>query len=283
MSAPAEIAPTATATSAADIPAVAAAASAPAATPASTPSTPASLPPTDNLTKMMIEKSIHTLSTHKALAHRGLSILYRNLFAILFGSMFSASWENTIQREEQKSTPVMFARTNVESRKRMKVFFEGKKTRAKSGSCLALAVLNPTSRTESFEHRMLLIWLGGPTAPRLFKIDGMKRSGITGLTTEQTSWPAAVTELTDNGVALHAALQVLAPETKPRADWNAEKQAAWDTIIARPGSTPFASKIELKGTQTYCVVTNDEEGLAVDLKNGLVERLKAITMQLESM
>lgn len=232
----------------------------------------------------MIDKSLVTLSTHKQLAHRGLAMIYRNLFGILFGSMFSQSWENTIMREESKSTPVMFARTNVESRKRLKYFFESKKVRAKSGSAMALALINPSSKTESFEHRMLLIWLGGPTAPRLFKVDGMKRSGVTGLTTEQTTWQPAMTEVEDDGKAIWAALQVLAPEKAPRADFDAEKQAAWDTLVSRPtGTRPFASALGLQGKQTFCVVTNDEEGLAVDIKNGLVERLKAITMQLEAM
>jgi hypothetical protein len=247
-------------------------------------SAPAPLPPTDNLTKMMIDKSIHTLSTHKALGHRGLAILYRNLFAILFGPMFAQSWETTILREEQKSTKDMFRRTNVESLKRMKVFFQGKKARAKSGSCLSLAIINPSSKIESFEHRMLLIWLGAPTAPRLFKLDGMKRDGILGLTKEQTSWPAALTELPNEGADLWAALQVFITDSNPKVDWDRSKQHAWDVIVSRPsGSMPFASRIELKGPQTFCVVTNDEEGLAVDLKNGLVERLKAISMQLESM
>lgn len=68
-------------------------------------------------------------------------------------------------------------------------------------------------------------------------------------------------------------------------DWDREKAAAWDVLVSRPGSSlvSFGSRIELKGPQMFCAVTNEEEGLMVDLKNGLVERLKAITLQLDSM
>jgi hypothetical protein len=152
-----------------------------------------------------------------------------------------------------------------------------------------LALLNPTCRTESFEHRMVLIWLGGgtPAGARLFKIDGMKRSGVRGLTSEQTTWPVMLTEVPNQGAELWQALQTFVTPGPPKAEFNAQKQAAWDTIIAQQvpnsRSIPFAKNLELKGQQVFVALTQDEEGLQVDLKNGLVERLKAISMQLEAM
>ena len=190
-------------------------------------------------------------------------------------------------REEQKNTKVSFQRINETSLKRMATFFTSKKVRAKSGSSIALALINPTAKTESFEHRLTFVWLGGATNPRLFKIDGMKRSGVLGLTTEQTTWPVLCTECPSQGADIWAALQTFITAGNPKADWDKEKQNAWDVIIAQHGanskSIPFASRIDLKGPQIFCCVTNDEEGLQVDLKNGLVERLKAISQQLEAM
>jgi hypothetical protein len=192
--------------------------------------------------------------------------------------------ENTVSRGEQTNGKHMHARINVESLKRMKHFFESPKVRKVSGAALVVAIINPSYNKESFEHRLTLLWLGGPTAPRLFKIDGVKRSGVTGFTTEQTSWPVAMTEVPNQGADLWAALQTFITPQNVKSEWTKEKAAAWDVIVAQPtGSTPFASAISLQGPQTFCAVTNDEENLAVDLKNGLVERLKAITMQLDAM
>ena len=72
-----------------------------------------------------------------------------------------------------------------------------------------------------------------------------------------------------------------------QSDWTREKADAFDIIISQHGpdsrSIPFASALSLKGPQTFCCVTQDEEGLAIDLKNGFVERLKAIQFQLDAM
>lgn len=234
---------------------------------------------------MMIQKSVSTLSAHKQLAHRGLLILLRNLYGIIFGPMFSQSWENTISRAEQTNGKHMHARINVESLKRMKHFFESPKVRKVSGAALACAIINPSYNKESFEHRLTLIWFGGPGPhARLYKLDGVKRTGVTGFSTEQTTWPLALTEVPRQGADLWTALQTFIQPQNVKSEWTKEKAAAWDTIVSQPtGSTPFASGIALQGPQTFCAVTNDEENLAVDLKNGLVERLKAITMQLDAM
>lgn len=289
---------------------------APAAAPASG---PVPLSGTDSLTKLMIDKSLSMLASHKAISSRGVGMLLRNLYGILFGPMFSQSWENQLTREEQKSGRIGMAKTNETSLKRLAHFFTNKKVRAKSGASLALALCNPTAQRESFEHRLTLIWLGAAGSSRLFKIDGMKRSGILGLTTAQTSWPVICTEVSDPS-ALWAALQSFIPRAgaNPKEEWSKEKAAAWDAIVAQEpvsaanpaaaaadaaAATPaaassssaaalpsipsrnvaFGSRLDLKGPQSIVAVTNDEEGLAVDLKNGLVERLKAISLQLDAM
>ena len=112
-------------------------------------------------------------------------------------------------------------------------------------------------------------------------------AGILGLTKEVTSWPVALSELPEQGKPFLAALQTFVTPGNPKADWTSDKQRAWDVIVQQHGpnarSTPFASRIELKGAQTFCLSSSEEEGLAVDLKNGLAERLKAISMQLAAM
>lgn len=232
---------------------------------------------------MMVQKALSTLSVHPAIANRGPGLLYRNLYAILFGPMFATGWEQSLAREESRSSKNVVCKTNGDSLKRLKAFFEGKKARGKSGTAMSLAFINPGCNVESFDHRMLLLWLGGPSAPRLFKLDAMKRSGVADLTAEQTTWPAALIELSEQETeALWAAIQVFVSDKQHKGDWSKEKQEAWDTIVSRPGVTPFAEHLALKGAQTFCAVTNDEE-LTVSLQNGLVERLKMITAQLEAM
>jgi len=235
---------------------------------------------------MMVEKSVATLVSHPAIAARGPDMLLRNLNGILFGPMMSQSWENQISREEGKNTKISFQKTNEASAKRVAQFFTSKKVRATSGNALLLALLNPTCRSESFEHRMVLLWLGG----RLFKVDGVKRSGVLGRTTEQTTWPVAVSELPEQGAPFYAALQKFVPQGNPKGEWDAEKAAAWDAIVVQHGahaarSQPFASQLDLKskGPHMFVCLTQDEQGLQVDLKNGLVERLKAISLQLDAM
>lgn len=320
MSAPATDVPAAAVAPAATEPAAAVSTTAaPAATPAST-SAPVPLSGTDSLTKLMIDKSLTMLGSHKAISSRGVGMLLRNLYGILFGPMFSQSWENQLSREEQKSGKIGMQKTNESSLKRIAHFLSNKKSR-KSGASLALALINPSSQRESFEHRCTLIWLGSTAATaRLFKIDGMKRSGILGFTTAQTTWPVICSEVSDPA-ALLSALQTFIPKSNPKEEWSKEKSLAWDVIVAQepavtgaaagaaaaadsdasaaaasssasaaPSSavTPsrnvsFGSRLDLKGAQSIVCVTNDEEGLAVDLKNGLVERLKAISMQLDAM
>jgi hypothetical protein len=91
MSAPADSSAAAAAAAPAATPAPAATASA-AAAPASSSTDLPPLSGTDKLTQMMIQKSITTLATNKQLAHRGILILLRNLYGVLFGPMFSQSW-----------------------------------------------------------------------------------------------------------------------------------------------------------------------------------------------
>jgi len=160
----------ATAASAAASPAIAGVA--PAAAAAAVPA-PAPLSGTDKLTLMMIEKSLSTLGNHPAIQARGPLMLQRNLYGILFGSVFSQSWENQLVRDEQRSSKLSQQKLNEASLKRVEFFFKNKKHRTTSGAALALALLNQSCKGESFEHRWTLIWIGG----RVFKIDGMKRDG----------------------------------------------------------------------------------------------------------
>ena len=63
-----------------------------AAAPASaSPSVPVPLTGSDSLTKLMIDKSLSMLASHKAVSSRGVGMLLRNLYGILYGPMFSQS------------------------------------------------------------------------------------------------------------------------------------------------------------------------------------------------